>query len=121
MGKRENQTITKAARLLLLWRLREDAVLVGQTLQAVGDILHVNRSTVLRDLRLLDQVQAEYERLLAAQPWTRRELTALEFAQAIGASPETVRCMLRDGLIEAYKRRERWCIPVSELDRWTRD
>ena len=34
----------------------------------------------MRDLRVLDQVDAEYQRLMAEQPWTRREFTVTEFA-----------------------------------------
>ena len=50
-------TISKAGRLLLLLRLREAGVLEGQTLQAIGDVLRVNRSTILRDLRMLADVE----------------------------------------------------------------
>ena len=66
-------TTTKAGRLLLLHRLREAGVIEGRTLQEIGDALGVNRSTILRDLRVLDQVEAEYQRLMAEQPWARRE------------------------------------------------
>lgn len=117
-------TTTKAGRLLLLYRLREAGVLDGRTLQSVGDVLGVNRSTILRDLRVLDQVETEYQRLLAEQPWLRRELTVTEFGEEIGASPETVRAMIRDGLVTAYKRTGqrgrggRWYIPLTEVDRF---
>ena len=117
-------TTTKAGRLLLLHRLREAGVIEGRTLQEIGDALGVNRSTILRDLRVLDQVEAEYQRLMAEQPWARRELTVSEFAVEIGASPETVRAMIRDGLVKAYKRAGqrgrggRWHVPVTELDRF---
>ena len=119
-------TISKAGRLVLLLRLRDAGVLEDQTLQAIGDVLGVNRSTILRDLRVLDQVEAEYQRLIAEQPWLKRELTVTEFAQEIGASPETVRAMIRDGLVKAHKRPERgrggrWVIPVAEADRFRRD
>lgn len=113
---------TKAGRLLLLYRLREAGVLGDDhTLQEIGDALGVNRSTILRDLRVLDRVEEEYRRLVAEQPWTARELTPAEFAAQIGVTPETVRVMLRDGLIQAHKRgsgRGRWRIPVEELRRW---
>ena len=76
-----------------------------------------NRSTILRDLRVLDLVDAEYQRLMAEQPWTRREFTVPDFAQEIGASPETVRAMINDNLVKAHKRRGRWYIPVAEVER----
>ena len=67
----------------------------------------------------------KYRRLLAAQPWLKRELTTTEFARAIGADPETVRAMLRDGLLpDAYKvrgpgrGRRAWRIPIGEVDRF---
>lgn len=112
------RTLTKAGRMLLLHRLQEHEALDDLTLQAMGEILGVNRSTILRDLRELDQVEAEYNRLMARQPWVRRELTTADFAQEIGASAETVRAMIRDGLIEARKRGNRWMIPVAEVERF---
>ena len=118
-------TTSKAGRLILLLRLRDAGVLEDQALQAIGDVLGVNRSTILRDLRVLDQVEVEYRRLMAEQPWARRELTVVEFAAEIGASPETVRGIIRDGLIEAHKRPGRgrggrWYIPMDEVDRFGR-
>ena len=111
---------SKAGRLVLLMRLRGAGVLEGQTLQAIGDVLGVERSTIMRDLRVLDQVEEEYQQLMALQPWVRRYYTVTEFAQEIGASPETARCMVRDGLVEAHKQRGRWRIPVAEVDRFKR-
>ena len=118
-------TTSKAGRLVLLLRLRDAGVLEDQTLQAIGDVLGVNRSTIPRDLRVLDQVEEEYQRLMAGQPWLKRDLTVTGFAQEIDASPETVRMMVRDGLVEAYKRPERgqgerWYIPLAEVDRFRR-
>jgi IS30 family transposase len=92
---------------VLLRRPRDAGAIEAQTLQAIGDVLGVNRSTILRDLRALDQVEAEYQWLMAKQPWTRRELTVAEFAAEIGASPETMRAMIRDGLVKAHKQPER--------------
>ena len=117
---------SKAGRLVLLLRLRDAGVLEGQTLQAIGDVLGVNRSTILRDLEVLDQVEEEYQRLMAEQPWAQRELTVSEFAEEIGASPETVRYMIRDGLVRAHKRPGgkgsgkggRWYIPLAEVDKF---
>jgi excisionase family DNA binding protein len=118
------RTTTKAGRLVLLWRLRQEGVLEGRTLQALGDLLGVDRSTIMRDLREVDRVEAEYKRLMAARPWDRNDLTVSEFAAQVGASAETVRAMIRDGLIEAHKRTGargrggRWWIPSAEVDRF---
>ena len=89
------------------------------TLQAIGDELGVDRSTILRDLRELKKVETEYERLLARQPWVRRELTTAQFAKEVDATPDTVRAMVRDGLVEGRKHGNRWMIPVGELEKFT--
>lgn len=115
MSKR---TVSKAARLVLLLRLRQQGVLEDLTYAAIGDVFGVNRSTILRDMEELDLVEEEYQRLMATQPWVRRELTTAEFAEEIGASPQTVRYLIRDGLIEARMRSHRWWIPVRELERF---
>ena len=55
---------------------------------------------------------------MATQPWIRQHLSTDESAERTGASCETVRGMIRDGLIEAHKRASRWRIPVAELEHW---
>jgi hypothetical protein len=119
------RTTTKAGRLLLLHWLRDAGALNGLTLQAIGDALDVNRSTILRDMQELDLAEAEYQRLMFEQPWAERELTVHEFAEAIGATGATVRGMLRDGLVQARKgpgkgAGGRWYIPISEVGRFKR-
>lgn len=110
-------SISKAARLILLLRLREQGILEDLTYQEIGDVFGVDRSTILRNVEELDLVEEEYRRLMATQPWVRRELTTAEFATDIGASPQTVRYMIRDGLIQARMRSHRWRIPLRELQR----
>lgn len=56
---------TKAARLLILRSLSRAGYLEGLSLQDIGDRFGVNRSTILRDLRDLPEVDAELERLRA--------------------------------------------------------
>ncbi len=112
------KTLTKAARMLLLLRLQEEGVLNDLTLQAIGDVLNVNRSTIHRDLGDLEKVEREYQRLMARQPWIKREYTTVEFAEEIGCSADTVRAMIRDGLINARKVGNRWRIPVRQADRF---
>lgn len=110
---------------MLLLHLEGAGVLEDLTLEDIGNITGVNRSTIHRDLKELEGVKKEYCRLMTAQPWVKRELTPEEFAERIGVTGETVRCMLRDGLVYAVKRPEdspsgRWYIPATELDWWLR-
>jgi hypothetical protein len=48
---------TKAARLLVLRELRQAGALEGLTLQYIADNFRVNRSTIMRDLRTLDEAE----------------------------------------------------------------
>ena len=114
-------TLTKAGRMLLLHRLQERDLLDDLTLQAIGDELGVDRSTVLRDLRELEKVEKEYERLLARQPWIRRELTTAQFTEEVGATADTVRAMVRDGRVKGRKDGNRWMIPIGELEKFTNE
>lgn len=60
------RTVAKAARLLLLYRLRESGAIDDTyTLQEIGNLLGVHRSTILRDFRVLDKVKSEYIQLLS--------------------------------------------------------
>ncbi len=119
MSKR---SLTKSGRLLVLLRLRDQGLLEEMTLQEVGDALGLNRSTILRDIRELDAIEAEYQRIMAIQPWLRRFYSTSEFAEEIGASAETVRRMCQDGLVK-YERDGSgyYRIPVSEVDRFRRE
>ena len=63
MAKR---SVTKSGRLLVLLRLREQGLLDEMTLQEIGDVLGLNRSTIMRDLRELDAIEAEYQRRKAS-------------------------------------------------------
>ena len=122
----KQRTAKKAARMLLLLHLKDAGVLDDLTLQEIGDITGVDRSTIHRDFQDLPAVEAEYRQLMATQPWVRRTLTVDEFAERIGVQPETVRSMIRDGLITASKapgtagQGGRWIIPAVELDWWLR-
>jgi excisionase family DNA binding protein len=111
-------TVSKGARLILLRDLRIANLLEGLTLQEIGDALGVNRSTILRDLRDLDAAEAEYRRLMATQPWLHRDLSTTEFAELTGWEPDTVRAMIRDGLIKVRDVDGFYRIPREELQRW---
>jgi hypothetical protein len=65
VSEQAKRTATKAARLILLRNLRRLGYLEGMTLEQIGNRLHVNRSTILRDLRDLDGIEPELERLRA--------------------------------------------------------
>jgi hypothetical protein len=111
--------------MLLLMHLQEAGVLEDLSLEEIGRFTGVNRSTILRDKRDLPVVEKEYRRPMATQPRVKRELTVEEFAERIGAQPETVRSMIYDGLVSAHKQDEkyprgRWYILVTELDWWLR-
>jgi excisionase family DNA binding protein len=111
--------------MLMLIHLKTAGVLQNLTLEDIGQVTGVNRSTICRDFQELDAVEQEYHRLMAAQPWVPRELTVDDFAERIGVSAETIRYMIRDGLITATKRpgrsrAARWYIPITELDWWLR-
>lgn len=68
------RTRSKAARLLLLYLLRNDGVLNYRGARSdVARWLGVNRSTITRDLRELDKMLAIYGDLAARQPWIRRQ------------------------------------------------
>ena len=117
-GRTVKRTVSKAGRLLLLYWLRREGVLDDLTLQAIGDALGLDRSTIHRDLNDLNAVEEEYRRLMAIQPWVRREFSTSEFAEKTGLSPDTVRALINDGAVEAVKVNEQWCIPRRELQRW---
>jgi hypothetical protein len=70
---------------------------------------------------VLNQVEAEYTWLIALQPRTHQYYTPAEYAQEIGAHPDTARAMIRDGLVEAHKRPNgHWCFPIAEAERFRR-
>jgi hypothetical protein len=55
----ENTTLSKAARLAVLLVLDDEGLLRGRTLQEIADALGggLNRSTILKDKRLLPKVR----------------------------------------------------------------
>ena len=59
MPSDERNTLSKAARLAALIELDDRGLLHGKTLQAIADAVGggTNRSTILRDLRLLPKVR----------------------------------------------------------------
>lgn len=73
------RTRSKAGRLLLLHLLRTNGVLNYRGAQAdVAKWMHVNRSTICRDMREIDRIMAIYQDLAARQPWMERPQTRVE-------------------------------------------
>ena len=68
-----NRTVHKSARMLLLLDLRAAGLLTNLSGEDIARALGVNRSTICRDLHDLSAVEAEYHRLLAVQPWLKRQ------------------------------------------------
>jgi len=112
------RTSSKAARLMILYHLRQDGIIADLTLQEIGDALGFNRSTIMRDLRELDSVEQEYRHIMATQPWLKREFSTAEVAEDLGVSSDTIRRMIQDDMIVAFKRGEHWRIALAELNRW---
>lgn len=61
---RQTTNIRKAARMAALLELYDSGRLATYTYQELGDIFGVNRSTILRDVRLLPRVSQERVRLI---------------------------------------------------------
>ena len=113
---------TKAGRLLFLYRLREEGILDDKSLSDIAGPLGVERSTILRDLRTLDQVEEEYTRWMAVQPWTRRDLEGWalirDLVAATGYTTRHLRILAREGKVEAKKIKNRWWINRESLDKY---
>lgn len=112
---------SKAARLLLLYLLRESGALGDEVRNAdVARWLGVNRSTVGKDLRVLDEVLTAWRKLQATQPWVRRFYSTSETAEALGIDYDTALAMIAGGLIVGQRDGERglWRVPVAEVERW---
>ena len=117
--------ISKAGRLLLLKMLRDLGVLETMTLQNVADIFQYERSTALRDIRVLNRVAAEYERLLRERPWDRLRnlrrdgwLPLREAARRTGYSGDHLALLARGEKIGAQKIRGRWWIESGSVERY---
>lgn len=94
-------SVNKAGRLLLLYLLREHEVLGDEVSQSeIARWFNVNRSTIHKDLRVMDDVLAVYRELLATQPWVDSRDASDVVARALDK-------MQGDGAMK---------VPVSEKD-----
>ena len=110
---------TKAARMLVLYRLREAGLLRGIADADLAKVLHTRRETIWKDRQALARADRLATRMLATSPWAQPPgYTVSEAAERIGCGAETLRYMLRDGMIEADKDKAgRWRIAEAEIDR----
>lgn len=110
---------TKAARLLVLYRLREAGLLRSIPDATLAKVLHTRRETIWKDRQVLTRADRLATRLLATSPWAEPPgYPVSEAARRIGCDPETLRYMLRDGMIEATKDKSgRWRIAEAEIER----
>jgi excisionase family DNA binding protein len=109
---------TKAARLMVLYRLRLEGRLDSHSDVDLARAFQTRRETIWKDKQALKRADRLYSEVMARQPWADRPgLTVREAAAALRCDPETVRNMLRDGMINAHKHRGRWRIPAVEVER----
>jgi len=112
---------TKAARMLVLYRLRLEGKLSGLSDIDLAAAFDTRRETIWKDKQALKRADKLYQEVMARQPWADRPgVTVAEAASALGCDAETITGMIRGGLVNASKRRGRWYIPVAEIDRLKR-
>jgi len=112
---------TKAARLMVLYRLRLEGQLSGLSDVDLAAAFKTRRETIWKDRQALKRADALYNQVMARQPWADKPgLTVQEAAAALGCDQGTITGMIRGGLVSARKTRGRWRIPAAEVDRLKR-
>lgn len=112
---------TKAARLMVLYRLRLEGQLSGLSDVDLAAAFQTRRETIWKDRQALKRADALYNQVMARQPWADKPgLTVQETAAALGCDQGTITGMIRGGLVSARKTRGRWRIPTAEVDRLKR-
>lgn len=112
------RSATKAARMAVLLELQRDGVLNELTQAELGRFFDVDRATILRDLLVLDDVEREYRRMMATQPWITRYYTPAQFANAAGCNVSSVYRWIESGVVNAARHGRYWRIPISEVERY---
>ena len=112
---------TKAARLMVLYRLRLEGQLSGLSDVDLAAAFQTRRETIWKDKQALKRADALYNQVMARQPWADKPgLTVQEAAAALGCDQGTITGLIRGGLVSAHKTRGRWRIPTAEVDRLKR-
>jgi excisionase family DNA binding protein len=117
------RTVSKAGRLLLLYLLRDRGLLGDEVSQSdLARWLQVNRSTIHKDLKTIDEVVALYHDLETIQPWVKRFYSTTEVADLLGLSHEAVLRLIQDGAVKATHDGPSlpYRIHVGEVNRWKR-
>jgi hypothetical protein len=95
---------TKAARLMVLYRLRLEGQLSGLSDVDLAAAFKTRRETIWKDKQALKRADKLYQEVMARQPWADNPgLTVAEAARALGCDPETLTGMIRGGLVNARK------------------
>ena len=112
---------TKAARRLVLYRLRLEGQLSGLSDVDLAAAFDTRQETIWKDKQALKRADKLYQEIMARQPWADKPgLTVAEAARVLGCDPETLTGMIRGGLVNARKMHGRWYIPAAEIDRLKR-
>ena len=117
------RTVSKAGRLLLLYLLRDRGLLGDEVSQSdLARWLQVNRSTIHKDLKTIDDVVELYRDLETTQPWVKRFYTTAEAADLLGLSHDAVLVLIQEGAVRATHDGPSlpYRIPVGEVARWKR-
>ena len=100
----KKKAIPKDRRMVLLYRLQQVGVLESLSLSQLGDILHVSRPILLRDLMDLEKAEAEFQELMKARPWEQgggsgaRRTPEVDEAQ-VAENIEEIKRLTRDGMM----------------------
>jgi len=112
---------TKAARLMVLYRLRLEGKLSDLSDVDLAAAFETRRETIWKDKQALKRADKLYLEVMARQPWADKPgVTVADAARALACDPETLTGMIRGGLVNARKTRGRWRIPTAEVERLKR-
>ena len=110
----------KSVRMMVLYRLRIEGHLSGLADAELGEALGVDRTTIWKDKEALKAADKLYNKVMARAPWDDK-LTIHEAATALNCSEDTIRAMVRDGILRGAKiYNGRWRIPKGEIERMQR-
>ena len=110
---------TKAARMLVLYRLREAGLLRSIPDAELAKKLGADRTTIWKDRQLLAKTDALAAQLIVGAPWEQPAgLTVTEAAARLGCKVADLRYRLRLGQIQAERDvTGHWRIPEGEIAR----